>query len=310
VLRLLVPLLVGDCTHIALQVYVEYRFQGRFSGSFWAFLPRYFSGWRDFGGNFAWTGLHLWYLLALFVFSLALLPLFLWLKSGSGSRWLDGLAGFLAKPGAVYLLALPGTLMAPYLNPDSFLTSRDWGGWGLPVYIPFLLAGFVFVSHEGLQARIRRQRWHSLGAGVVLFIAVLAVRISQGDPVFGTIAYKLFFGLFSLFSWCLVLAILGFGMHHLTFKTPFLSYANEAVLPFYIMHQTVIICVGYFVVRQAIPDLAKFVIIAVSSFAIIAALYELVVRRFNVMRVLFGMKPLKRAAPVVTQPVQLAPEKA
>ena len=296
-LRLLVPLLVGACTHIALQVYLEYRFQGRFDGSFFAFLPRYFDGWRDFGGNFAWTGLHLWYLLVLFVFSVALLPLFLWLKAGSGRHLLGGLGEFLAKPGVVYLLALPGTLLVPYLNPDGFLTSRDWGGWGLPVYIPFFLAGFLFVSHEGLQVRIRRQRWFSLAAGAVTFITLLAVAITQGDLVFGTPAYTLFFALFSLFSWCFALAILGFGLQHLTFNTPFLRYANEAVLPFYIMHQTVIICVGYFVVRWAIPDLLKFAIIAASSFAIITVLYELLIRRINVLRFLFGMKPLRNPGP-------------
>ena len=295
-LRLLVPLLVGACTHIALQVYVEYRFWGRFSGSFWAFLPHYFDGFRDFGGNFAWTGVHLWYLLVLFIFSLVFLPLFLWLKGSSGSRLLDWLGGFLAKPGAVYLLALPGTLLVPYLNPDGFLTGRDWGGWGLPVYIPFFLAGFLFVSHESLQATIRRLRWFSLAAGAVIFITLLAVRITQGDLVFRTRAYTLFFALFSLFSWSFVLAILWFGMQHLTFNTPFRRYANEAVLPFYIMHQTVIICVGYFVVRQAIPDLLKFVIIAVSSFAIITALYELLIRRVNVLRFLFGMRLRPKAS--------------
>jgi glucan biosynthesis protein C len=136
------------------------------------------------------------------------------------------------------------------------------------------------------------------------------VAITQGDLVFGTAAYSLFWALFSLFSWCFVLAILGFGMQHLTFNTPFLSYANEAVLPFYILHQTVIVCVGYFVVRQAIPDLLKFVIIAASSFALVMALYEFLVRRFNVMRVLFGMKPLKQAASVAVRPAQPAPEKA
>jgi peptidoglycan/LPS O-acetylase OafA/YrhL len=305
-LRLLVPLAVGACTHVALQVYFEYRFQGRFSGSFFAFLPHYFDGFREFGGNFAWTGLHLWYLLVLFVFSLASLPLFLWLKSGSGGRLLGRLGEFLARPGMVYLLALPGTLLMPYLNPQGFLTSRDWGGWGLPVYIPLFLAGFLFVSHEGLQVRIRRQRWFSLAAGVVLFIILLAVRITQGDLVFGTRAYTLFFALYSLFSWCFVLAILGFGLQHLTFNTHFLRYANEAVLPFYILHQTVIVSVGFFVVQWPIPDLAKFAIIAASSFVIIMVLYEFLVRRFNVMRVLFGMKPLKQAASVATRPVQPA----
>jgi len=310
VLRLLVPLIVGDCTLIALQVYVEYIFQGRFVGSFWTFLPYYFNGWRDFGGNFAWTGLHLWYLLALFVFSLALLPLFLWLKGEPGSHRLDKFTGFLAKPGAVYLLALPGTLLIPYLDPDGFWTGRDWGGWGLPMYIPLFLAGFLIVSHEGLQAGIKRQRWFSLAAGVGLFVSILAVAVVEGDLVFGTPAYSLFVVLFSLFSWCFVLAILGFGMQHLTFEVPFLRYANEAVLPFYILHQTVIICVGYFVVRWHIPDLLKFVTIGASSFAIIMTLYELLIRRFNVMRFLFGMKLKTRPAVTKVGEIVLAGEEA
>jgi hypothetical protein len=88
-----------------------------------------------------------------------------------------------------------------------------------------------------------------------------------------------------------VLAILGFGMKHLNFNKPILSYANEAVLPFYILHHPVLLSVGYFVVQWAIPDALKFVVIDAVSFLIIMALYEFAVRRFNVMRVLFGMKP-------------------
>jgi len=297
-LRLVVPWLVGACTHVALQAYFESRFWGRFNGSFFAFLPRYFHGFKEFGGNFAWTGMHLWYLWVLFILSVAFLPLFLWLKAGSGKRVLSWLGGFLAKPGAVYLLAIPGTLLIGYMDPDKFLNSQDWGGWPLLLYIPYFLAGFLIVSHEGLQVRVRRQRWLSLAAGVVMFLALLVVALTQGDPVFDTPVYSVFFALFSLFSWCFVLAILGFGMQHLTANTPFLRYANEAVLPFYILHQTVIISVGFFVVRWAIPDLAKFAIIATSSFAIIMLLYEFLIRRLNLLRFLFGMK-LRPKAPAV-----------
>jgi glucans biosynthesis protein C len=299
-LRLLVPLVVGSCTHVALQVYFEARAHALYRGPFLAWLPRYFHGWREFGGNFAWYGLHLWYLGALFVFSLVFLPLFLWLKEGSGRRFLVWLGGFLSRPGAVYLLAVPGTLLIPFMDPAGLWTRRDWGGWGLPLYIPFFLAGFVVVSHEGLQARIRRQRWFSLAAGTTLFVILLVLAVTLGDPAHGTAYYSLFFGLFSLFSWCLVLAILGFGMQHLTFSTPFLRYANEAVLPFYILHQTVIISVGYYVVRWPIPDLLKFVLIAASSFSIIMLLYEFLIRRFKVLRFLFGMKP--RPRPPAVQP--------
>ena len=53
---------------------------------------------------------------------------------------------------------------------------------------------------------------------------------------------------------------------------------------------------GYFVVRQPIPDLLKFAIIAAGAFAVCAALYELLVRRINVLRFLFGMKLQSKAS--------------
>ena len=85
-----------------------------------------------------------------------------------------------------------------------------------------------------------------------------------------------------------------------------MSYANEAVLPFYILHQPVLVCVGYFVVQWAVPDAMKFVIIAASSFAIIMLLYEFVVRRFNAIRLLFGMKLLVRTTAAHIQKAQTA----
>ena len=73
------------------------------------------------------------------------------------------------------------------------------------------------------------------------------------------------------------------------------------MLPFYILHQTVLLSVGYFVVPLAIPDLLKWAIILLVSFALIMVLYEFLVRRFNVLRFLFGMK-LRPKAPAAQPP--------
>jgi peptidoglycan/LPS O-acetylase OafA/YrhL len=91
-------------------------------------------------------------------------------------------------------------------------------------------------------------------------------------------------------------------MRHLSFSTPFLKYANEAVLPFYILHQTVVLSMSYFVVQWAIPDLLKWAIILMASFAIAMTMYEFLVRRWNMMRMLFGMKPKPRSS-LGAQPV-------
>jgi peptidoglycan/LPS O-acetylase OafA/YrhL len=293
--RLFVPLVVGIFTHVMLQVYLERITHRQFFGSFWAFIPHYFEGWYGFGGNFAWMGLHLWYLLILFVFSLLFYPLLRWLRDGSGKTVLNRLGDFLALPGVVYVLALPvGWLMAT-LNPRDFIGIRDFGGWPLLIYLLFFLYGFVVVSHDRLQQRIQQLRGVSLAAGGVCMLALLALWASQGDPAFGSARYLQVFGIFGLSSWCWILAFLGFGFKHLTQSKPILAYANEAVLPFYVMHQTVLLCVGYFVVQWQIPDLLKYGIIAPSSFAIILALYEFAVRRVNVLRFLFGMRPLPKS---------------
>ena len=290
-LRLLVPLAVGIFTHVMWQMYLEVTTHHRFFGSFIQFIPHYFDGWFGFGGNFAWMGLHLWYLELLFVYSLVFLPLFIWLKRGAGQKALTWLGDRLAFPGAVYLLAIPIVLLVALPTPNSFLGSRNFGGWSALGYIPVFLNGFLLVSHDRLYDQVRRWRWVSLAAAVGLTVGLLAWYMARGEPRFGTTHYTLLFSLYGLCAWCWVLAILGLAAQHLRFGTPFLATANEAVLPFYILHQTVLLTIGYLVVRWLVPDLAKWAIIATSSLAVCLGLYWFVIRPVNVLRFLFGMKP-------------------
>jgi glucan biosynthesis protein C len=300
-LRLLLPLVVGIFTHIALGVYLERITHHQFAGSFFDFYPHYFEGLYGFGGNFAWMGLHLWYLEILFIFSLLFLPLFVWLKRGSGRRLMDGFAALLAKSRLIYLLGLPIVVLLNVLDPRAPLGRTDFGGWSLVIYVIFFLYGFILASSEQLQLTIQRLRWFSLEAGGILGVALALTWGSSGtDPVFGTPGYALIFSMFGLSAWCWIQAILGFGMKHLNVNTPLLRRANEAVLPFYVMHQTVLLCVGFFVTQWPIPDFLKAVIISASSLVIILGLYEFLIRRHNLLRFLFGMKPL-RSAPLSQQ---------
>lgn len=305
--RLFVPLVVGVFTHAMLMVYLERITHNQFSGSFLDFIPHYFDGWYGFGGNFAWMGLHLWYLLILFVYSLLFYPLFRWLRDGSGKTILHWLGDFLALPGAVYLLALPIVLTLVSLDPSNPIARRDFGGWSPIVYIFFFIYGFSIVSHDGLQKRIQQLRWVSFAAAVLCVAALFVLWGSQGDPAFGTTRYRQVFGIFGVSSWCWILTFFGFGFKHFTQSKPILAYANEAVLPFYVMHQTVLLSVGYFVTQGQIPYPLNWLIIAAISFAIILTLYEFLIRRFNALRFLFGMKALPK---IETEPARAHPPSA
>jgi glucan biosynthesis protein C len=290
ILRLFVPLLVGIFTHSVLQVYLERISHAEFSGSFFDFYPHYFEGLYAFGGNFAWMGIHLWYLEMLFIFSLVFLPLFWMLTHGLGRRLLTGLGNVLAVPGVAILLTFPLTLILSFVDDGSPLGMDAFGGWGILSHAWFFLSGFVIASNERLQESIRRMRWVWMSGAIIL--TTIQVSNAIASAAYGS------FGLehTDLMAFLWILTFLSWARQRLNFGTPRLRQANEAVLPFYILHQPVLVSIGYFVVQWAIPDLAKWMIIFISSFAVIIVLYEFTVRRFNIMRVLFGMHPLAKTS--------------
>lgn len=46
-------------------MYLERPSHHQYAGGFLSWLPQFFDGYYGFGGNFAWMGMHLWYLLVL-----------------------------------------------------------------------------------------------------------------------------------------------------------------------------------------------------------------------------------------------------
>jgi len=279
VLRLLVPLLVNAFTLCMLQVYLEHITHHQFNGSIIEFIPHYFQGIYGItpGDNFALVGMHLWYVAALFVFSILLIPVFVLLKSQRGERILSKAMDFLGIPGLAYLLVIPISLIKNFACPYSIL-GYEISTWSVGIYLWCLLACFMIMSSQRLQVNIQRLRWISLA------IAVIAAVVAKStDDVLEDTA--MWFGL---------MAFLGFAMKYLNFSTPFLKYAAPAVLPFYILHQTVLLCSGYFVMQWQVPVYVTWLVNTSISFAVIMVLYEFVVRRSNVMRFLFGMKPVKK----------------
>jgi glucans biosynthesis protein C len=297
VLRLLVPLVAGIFTHSVFQIYLERRSHGQFDGSFWQFYPRYFDGLYGFGGNFAWMGVHLWYLEMLFVFCLVFLPLLLWLKRGGGQKLLAWLGNALAVPGLAIFISIPAILSVNLVSGDSFWGMDGFGGWSITSHACFFLSGFVLASSERLLESLRRLRWVWLAGAAGLFAWQILGYITHSQALTGFPRYGFDLEIREPMAYLAIFTLLGFGKQRWNAPSAQLSRLNEAVLPFYILHQPVLLGVGYFVLDWRIPDLARWLLIAIVSFALIVGIYELPVRRINLLRWLFGMKALAKAAP-------------
>jgi glucans biosynthesis protein C len=91
-------------------------------------------------------------------------------------------------------------------------------------------------------------------------------------------------------SSCLVLAVLGLACRYLNRNHPFLEYTAEAAYPVYIVHQAVLVGLAFFVVRWPLLPIFKYLAILLGTLVLSFSLYELLIRRIQITRFLFGAK--------------------
>jgi len=284
--RLLWPLVFGMLVVIPPQVYCERLFHGVNYPSYWDFYKTIFYGVSYPQGNTSWH--HLWFVVYLFVFSMLTVPLLAGFGTRRGQIMLEAFRNWLAKGARVYVLIAPLALiqvgLRPYWPTQQNLVA-DWANFSFQLF--HFWCGILIASHPGIWDRIESLRRISLGLGLTS-LAVLLVDDVAG--VKGGYAYPIEYTLLSCLTWFWILSALGYGKHCLNFRNRFISYANEGIYPFYILHQTVIVVIGYHLVTWPLGPNTKFGLLLVLSFAGSVAIYELLIRRWNWVRPCFGLK--------------------
>ena len=282
--RLLVPFLFGLLMIVPPQGFLAGRFRGSHE-SVASFLGDYWTIEGDLSGyTGSFTPAHLWFIGYLFLFSALALPLLTrWRGRQLRTRWL--------------LVAMPLVLLAA-----NELPAPNDGPQNPWYSLALFLAGFLLLADPDAERAVHR-RWRPLLAAALATMAmVLTVWHAGIDDRWGDRS-PLDVG-FSLVeqanTWIWVLALLGAARALLSTPARGLGYASEASLPFYVLHQTVIVAVAYLIVGWDLPVWPKFVALCLAATALTLALYEVVVRRAAPTRFLFGMKPSRPESGVET----------
>lgn len=293
--RLLIPLFFGMLVIVPPQIYYERISDG-------ILFSNYFDFWKTVfefipfpeGGSFSWH--HLWYVLYIFVYSIIALPLFLYLRN-ENSTWLkEKINTFLVKkPNFIYLIIIPLLIfyyvLAP-IYPTTHALIDDW--YNHSISITIFILGFCISTFSGLWNAIVAKRKQSL---IIAIVPALTLILFVWGPTFEIIneESELFFIVYSLLKWVFIVSwlfsILGYGKYLLDKPSKLLTYANESVYPLYILHQTIMIIFGYYIIHFDWNVYLKFIIILLVTFGGSFIFYELFIKRINVLRLLFGMKP-------------------
>jgi glucan biosynthesis protein C len=237
-------------------------------------------------------GFHLWFLGFLFSFALITLPLFQWLRREAGRRLISWMAQLSEHRGAILLLTIPPAIVNSFLVP-LFPEEHDWADFTFQML--FFAVGFILFADERFTRAIRRDWWLLLSVGTVIVLGLVGMYMMDLPVVAwsetpGTAQFHLLQFAGSVIALCYSLTMLFVGMRFLDFTNPRLRYGQEAALPFFVLHQPVIIAIAFFVVQWSAGIWVKLPIVVLSSFAVSLGLYEVIVRRSRPLRFVFGMK--------------------
>src|SRR5215469_2707699 len=266
--RLGIPFATGLVLLVPPMFYLEQAARPGFHQSYWRFwlsfmnVPRIAAGLLPRGswssGSTTFDPAHLWFLYVLLVFSLALLPLFGYLRSPRGTRRTSQLAAMAARHpiATIALAAVPVMVTEAVFGPDG-----STGGWERLAYVFPFAYGFLIASDARFESALARARWAALVTALTATGGLLAwtsaLTAAGTNPV--TTSIPGWAALQGLAGWAWLAAIAGFA------------------------------AAAWMIVRWHAPIGVKYLALVAVSFTVTLALYELAVRRCRPTRLLFGM---------------------
>ncbi|MEO1594783.1 MAG: acyltransferase family protein [Pseudomonadota bacterium] len=291
--RLLLPLAFGVWVIVPPQLFVEMSGKGDFAGTYLEFYRAFFDFQSPVFAEYQsgiWPHVdvnHLWYLRELWTFTLLLLialPLLNWLRE---SPWLLRLLTPFGTASVLFAapLILVGIELAVFPEFGSEGRRKALG-------LSFFLLGYLVTKQEPLWEALRRVRWAAAALGLAAYGLTLAAYHLVWLPATSDPAGMQLSGLVALNHamrwWCLC-ALFGFALQHLNRPSRLLSYLSPGVYPFYIVHQTLILLLAFYLAPLSLGPVLEPGIVVFGTIGGCLLIYE-VARRIALLRPLLGLK--------------------
>lgn len=301
--RLFWPLLFGVLVLVPPQAYYQvleaatkYGIdqQSGFSGDVLDFYAKYITGYGGFCREgdclVVPTWNHVWFVGYLLVYTLVLcaaLPLLRRVNWSFAKPYATGWA-FLVLP-VLFLWITRATLFPIFGDTHALI-----GDWYLHVmYGGLFVFGFAIGKWDAPFDTAMRFRWLALILAIVGYAIVMGFDIAWNDQPPPDWQLLLCRGARALQSWMAIVALLGFARRFIHADSPARRYFTEAIFPFYLVHQTVIVIAAYHLDKLSWPLALEVTLLTAITVASCFATFE-VVKRIPLLRPFFGLR-MRRA---------------
>ena len=268
--KLLIPFFFGLLVLVPVMTYTAEVFFNGYTGTYWQQYGLFFTKETDLTGyHGGFTPGHLWFLLYLFIISLAALLIIFLQKKCLPKFRVDSISYFF-----LILLFVPEWLCQYILN---------IGGKSLGQFMILFLFGYYILSEESILQKLKQYRYVSLG------ICILSGSLYTYLYCFENLRTIWMTGLYIFFGWMGIMTLLGIGQTKLNFHNRLSIYFTRASFPVYILHMPVLVVAGFFVLRLPVGVAGQFLLIVLISFIATFFIYEMI-KKVPVLRFFLGIK--------------------
>jgi glucans biosynthesis protein C len=295
--RLLVPLIFGMAVIVPPQPWVELVTKHGLDTPFPAFWWQDYFRFTKMGGLDLPTWNHLWFVAYLWVYTMLLIVLAALVRTPRAQALFDRV--FAKSFWGVGVLVVPlAWLLAVHVwwFPMKGETHALVGDWIAHAnYLPAFLFGFGLARSERTMAAIARVWPIAAALALAGYATVIWAETSwPGSMPAPRWAVPLYGSAHAVQQWGAIIALIGVAERWLNRDRPIRATLTEAVFPFYIIHQTVIVVVMFWLLGAGLPGWAEFAILVGATVAGCLAFY-LGGRAVPLLRPLIGLR--RRPAP-------------
>ncbi|WP_417488862.1 acyltransferase family protein [Maricaulis sp.] len=293
--RLFPVILFGMYVIVAPQTWVQLQESGDIDPDFWTFYQGYAFVWDGPWSVETPTWNHLWYVAYLFVYCMLLAPAIPALRAMADSKALKAIGGLFERPviGPILMIVLPilPFVLLRFTLVEHFPTTHnltwDWANHANSLLI--LLYGYVFAKNQALWRAVDRVLpW----AGVLTVTSFIFLYVSYSTwPAIENNMALVWTARFDriFFAWAIILTLLGLARRFGNHDNAARRYLTEAIFPYYILHQTIIVVGGFWIGSMGFDVWTEFWILVAMTVTGCGLGYELI-RRVPLLRPVMGLK--------------------
>ncbi len=291
--RLIVPLLFGIAVIVPPQSWVELRTQHGYWFDYWTFWTRHYWYFGKLGGIVLPTWNHLWFVGYLWLYTLALTLIAVLPGGGVAQRAFDRAFS------GTRVLWLPATwlLLSQVVVFQRWSDAHDVVSDGIAhlAYFPAVLFGFALAGSAPVMAWIKRLWLPAAILGLAAYVVAVAIEIFYvADPPWAV--GRVMLAARYVQCWASIVALIGIAETFLNRDHKWRAMLTEAVFPFYLIHQTIIVVVTYWLLRAGAPGVVQFLVL-VPATALGCWLFYRYGREVPWLRPLIGLRYARRDRP-------------